>query len=76
MGEREIDNSMPGEKVAGQKLTEGNQRKSYSELVIEGMRKRGMVYVWDSIVRKTFRVSNKEDDVGQGWICFSSRRDK
>ena len=31
MGEREIDNSLPSDKAAGQKVTEGIQRKSYSE---------------------------------------------
>ena len=41
MGEREIDNSLPGDKVAGQNVTEGIQRKSYSEVVIEGVRKGG-----------------------------------
>ena len=35
MGEREIDNSLPGDKAAGQNVTEGIQRKSYSEVVIE-----------------------------------------
>ena len=45
MGEREIDISIPGEKAARQKMTGGNQRKSYSELVIEGVRKRRMVFL-------------------------------
>ena len=38
------------------------QWKSYSEAVIEGMRKRARVFVGDSIVRKTDRVLNKGDD--------------
>ena len=42
---------------------EGIHRKSYSEAVIEGMRKRTRVFVGDSIVRKTDRVLNKRDDV-------------
>ena len=42
---------------------EGIHRKSYSEAVIEGMRKRARVFVGDSIVRKTDRVLNKGDDV-------------
>ena len=37
--------------------------QSYSEAVIEGVRKRTMVFVGDSIVRKTDRVLNKGDDV-------------
>ena len=37
MGEREIDNSLPGDKAAGQNVTEGIQQKSYCEVVIEGV---------------------------------------
>ena len=42
---------------------DGIHRKSYSEAVIEGVRKRVKVFVGDSIVRKTDRVLNKGDDV-------------
>ena len=42
---------------------EGIHQKSYSEAVIEGVRKRARVFVGDSIVRKTDRVLNKGDDV-------------
>ena len=63
MGEREIDNSMPGDKAAGQNVMEGIQQKSYSEVVIEGVRKRARVFVRESIVRKTGRIVNKGDDV-------------
>ena len=42
---------------------EGIHRKSYSEAVIEGVRKRARVFVGDSIVRKTDRVLNKGEDV-------------
>ena len=38
-------------------------RKSYSEAVIEGVRKRAGVFVGYTIVRKTDRVLNKGDDV-------------
>ena len=38
-------------------------QKSYSEAVIEGVRKRARVFVGDSIVRKTDRVLKREDDV-------------
>ena len=48
-GDREIDNSLPCDKAAGQNVMEGIQRKSYS--------------VGDSIVRKTDRVLNKQDEV-------------
>ena len=42
---------------------EGIHRKSYSEAVIKGVRKRARVFVGDSIVRKTDRVLNERDDV-------------
>ena len=52
-----------GGKGSGQNVMEGIERKSYSAAVIEGVRKRARVFVWDSIVRKTDRVLNKGDDV-------------
>ena len=52
-----------GGKGSGQNVKEGVERKSYSAAVIEGVRKRARVFVGDSIVRKTDRVLNKEDDV-------------
>ena len=63
MRERETDNSLPGDKAAGQNVMEGIQRKSYSEAVIERVRQRARVFVGDSIVRKTDRVLNKGDDM-------------
>ena len=64
MSEREPDNSLlPSDKAAGQNVMEGIHRKSYSEAVIEGVRKRARVFVGNSIVRKTDRVLNKGDDV-------------
>ena len=42
---------------------EGIHQKSYSEAVIEGVRKTASVFVGDSIIRKTDRVLNKGDDV-------------
>ena len=50
-------------KESGQNVMEGIERKSYSAAVIEGVRKRAMVFVGDSIVRKTDRVLNNGDDV-------------
>ena len=44
-------------------MMEGIHWKSYSEAMIEGVRKRARVFVGDSIVRKTDRVLNKGDDV-------------
>ena len=61
MGERETDNSLPCDKVAGQKVMEGIQQKSYTEAVIEGVRKRARMFVGDSIVGKIDRVLNKGD---------------
>ena len=46
---------------------EGIHRKSYSEAVIDCVRKRVRVFVGYSIVRKTDRVLNKGDDVV---VCF------
>ena len=53
----------PSDKTAGQNVMEGIHRKSYSEAVLEEVRKRVRVFVGDSIVRKTDRVLNKGDDV-------------
>ena len=47
------DNSLPGDKAAGQNVTEW---RSYSEVVIEGVRKRVGVFVGDFTVRKTNRA--------------------
>ena len=64
MSERERDNRLPpSDKAAGQNVKEGIHRKSYSEAVIEGVRKRARLFVGDSIVRKTDRVMNKRNDV-------------
>ena len=52
-----------GGKGSGQNVMEGIERKSYSAAVIDGVRKRAIVFVGDSIVRKTDRVLNKGDDV-------------
>ena len=61
MCEREPDNSLPiSDKAAGQNVMEGIHRKSYSETMIEGVRKRARVFVGDSIVRKTDRVLKRE----------------
>ncbi|KAI0216293.1 hypothetical protein LSAT2_031675 [Lamellibrachia satsuma] len=66
--EREPDNILPpSDKATTQNVTEGIHRKSYSEAMIEGVRKRARVFVGDSIVRKTERVLNKGDDMV---VCF------
>ena len=66
MSEREHDNSMPpSDKAAGQNVMEEIHRKSYSEAVIEGVRKKARMFVGDTIVGKTDRVLNKRDDVAE-----------
>ena len=39
MDEKDIDNSLQGDKAVGQNVTEGIQRQSYSDVVIDGVRK-------------------------------------
>ena len=64
MSERESDNSLPpSDKAAGQNVMEGIHRRSFSEAVIEEVRKRARVFVGDSIVRKADGVLNKGEDV-------------
>ena len=64
MSEREPDNSLPpSDKAAVQNVMEGIHWKSYSEAVIEGVRKRARVFMGDSIVRKIDIVLNKGEDV-------------
>ncbi|KAI0238695.1 hypothetical protein LSAT2_010579 [Lamellibrachia satsuma] len=63
MGDREMDNILPGDATAGQNATDGIRRNSYSDVAIDGVRRRAMVFVEDSTVRKTGRALNKGDDV-------------
>ena len=49
MGERETDNSLPSDKAAGQNVMEGIHRKSYSQAVIEGVRKRERGCLWGTL---------------------------
>ena len=56
MGEKEMDNMLPGDMTAGQNITKGIRCKSHSEVV---MRRKARVFVGDSIVRKTDRVLNE-----------------
>ena len=67
MGEREMDNLLPGDTNAGQDTTEGIRRKSYSEVATEVVRRRAKVFVGKSIVRKTDTALNKVDDLV---VCF------
>ena len=67
MGEREMDNMLPGDTTVGQNATEGIRRQGYTEVVIEGVRRRAKVFVEDSIVRKTDRALSKGDDAV---VCF------
>ena len=45
-GERETDNRLPSDKAAGQNVRERIHRKSYSEAVIKGVRKRERGCLW------------------------------
>ena len=63
MGEREMDNLLPGDTNAGQNTTEGILRKSYSEVATEVVRGRTRVIMGASIVRKTDTALNKVDDL-------------
>ena len=45
MCERVMDNMLRGDATAGQNATEGIRRKSYSEVVAEGVRRRAKVFV-------------------------------
>ena len=62
-----MDNMLPDDMTAGLNVMEWIQRKSYSEVVIDGVRMRVRVFVGDLIVRKTDRVLIKGDDVV---VCF------
>ena len=62
MGEKEMDNMLPSD-TTGQNITEGNRRKSYSEVVTGEERRKARVFVGDSIVRKMYRALSKGDDV-------------
>ena len=58
MGDKEMDNVL---------LMEGNHHKSYSELVIEVVRRKARVFMSNVIVRKTDKALSKGDDVV---VCF------
>ena len=51
---KEKDNMLPSDTTAGQNMTEANRRKSYTDVVTEGVRRTSLVFVGDSIVRKTY----------------------
>ena len=57
----EMDNMLPSDTTAGQNVTQGIRHKSYTEVVIEGVKRRARVFVGYSIVRKTDRALNKGD---------------
>ena len=75
ISEREHDNSLPpSDKAAGQNVMEGIHRKSYSEAVIEGVRKRARVFVGDSIVSSLASSKWKGGSSICGWTRSSSRQ--
>ena len=60
MGEKEMDNVLPSGTTTGQNMTEGNRRKSYSEVAAEEVRRKARVFVGDSTTDKAL---NKRADV-------------
>ena len=71
MGEREMDNILPGDTTAGHNATKIIRCKSYSEVVIEGVRRSARVFVGDSIVGKTDRALNKGTT---WWFAFQGKK--
>ena len=41
-----MDNRLPGDMTAGQNAMEGIRRKTYSEVVIKGVRRTAKVFLW------------------------------
>ena len=65
------ENSTEENRIAGRIGQEGEQRKSYSAAVIDGIKRNSRIYVGDSIVRKTdTRLSKGEDVV----VCLPGAR--
>lgn len=60
MGEKEMDNVLPSGTTTLHNMTEGNRRKSYSEVVAEEVKRKARVSVGDSTTDKAL---NKRDDV-------------
>ena len=44
VGKREVNNRLAGYTTTGQNTTAGIQRKNFSEVVLEGVRRRTMVF--------------------------------
>ena len=53
---------------------EGERRKSYSAAVIYGIKRNSVIYVGDSIVRKTDTISSKGEDVVLSLFTGSKNR--
>ena len=71
MCEREMDIMLPGDTTAGLNATEGIRRKSCFKVVMEGVRRRAMVFVGDSIVRMTGRALSKGTT---WWFAFQGQK--
>ena len=68
-GEGEMDNILPGDTTAGKNATEEIRRKSYYDVVIEGVRKRARVFVGELILRKTDRALSKGGRTTWWFVC-------
>ena len=65
------ENSTEDNQIGGRIVQEGERRKSYSEAVIDGIKRNTTIYVGDSIIRKTdSRLSKGEDVV----VCLPGAR--
>ena len=53
IGEKEMDNMVPTDTTAGQNMTDGKRQNSYSEVVIDGIKRNARVVVGDSLVTKS-----------------------
>ena len=60
-----------GSKIGGDMGQDGERRKTYSAVVIEGFKRNSAIYVGDSIVRKTDSRLNKGEDVV---VCLPGAR--
>ena len=65
------ENSTEENQIGGWVGQEGERRKSYSEAVIDGIKRNSRIYVGDSIVRKTDTRLSKEEDVV---VCLPGAR--
>ena len=70
-GKKDRKKSTDGTKIGEEMRQDGGRRNTYSAAVIYGIKRNSMIYVGDSIVRKTgTRLSKGEDVV----VCLPGAR--